>query len=155
LTGWIDALNSGDPAALETYLAQHGVDAGARAAWASFRRTAGPLTLLSADAASGLVRDRWDRYFKLTASAEPFGMAVERAWPPEDALPARMEWPALKEIVEARLADYAARDQFFGAVAVYRNSEPLLQRAYGLADREQKIANTLETRFRVGSMNKM
>jgi len=46
-------------------------------------------------------------------------------------------------------------DQFSGAVLVAKDGKPVLTEAYGLADREQKTPNTLKTRFRIGSMNKM
>ena len=36
-----------------------------------------------------------------------------------------------------------------------RNGKTLFSGAYGLADREKKIPNRLDTRFRIGSMNKM
>ena len=38
---------------------------------------------------------------------------------------------------------------------VAKDGDVLFRKAYGLADREQRIANTLQTRFRIGSMNKM
>ena len=47
----------------------------------------------------------------------------------------------------------AAADQFSGAVMIARDGQPLWQKAYGYADREEKIPNTVETRFRLGSMN--
>ncbi len=36
-----------------------------------------------------------------------------------------------------------------------KNGKPIFAEAYGLADREKKIPNTLQTGFRIGSMNKM
>jgi D-alanyl-D-alanine carboxypeptidase len=55
-------------------------------------------------------------------------------------------------------ADVAA-DRFAGTVLVGRVANGaatvLFSGAYGLADREKKVANTLDTRFRIGSMNKM
>lgn len=48
-----------------------------------------------------------------------------------------------------------AADRFSGAVLVVKDGKPVLSEAYGLADREHKIPNTLKTRFRIGSMNKM
>ena len=38
---------------------------------------------------------------------------------------------------------------------VAKDGTPVFAQAYGLADRERKIPNTLRTRFRLGSMNKM
>jgi D-alanyl-D-alanine carboxypeptidase len=59
----------------------------------------------------------------------------------------------------AALADHAAEraraDGFAGAVLVARHGKVLLQEAWGRADRKAGTANTLATRFRIGSMNKM
>ena len=57
--------------------------------------------------------------------------------------------------VEALLRKQAAADRFSGAALVAKDGKVLFADAYGLADRERGIANTLETRFRIGSMNKM
>jgi D-alanyl-D-alanine carboxypeptidase len=54
-----------------------------------------------------------------------------------------------------RLNQESAEDRFSGAVLVAKWGQPLLAQAYGLADRERRIPNTLQTRFRVGSINKM
>jgi CubicO group peptidase (beta-lactamase class C family) len=59
------------------------------------------------------------------------------------------------EAVSARAEDLADNDHFSGGVLVAKDGRLLLRRAYGLADREQRIPNTLRTRFRIGSMNKM
>lgn len=48
-----------------------------------------------------------------------------------------------------------AADQFAGAVLITRDGKQVFSGAYGLADREHKTPNTLKTRFRIGSMNKM
>lgn len=54
-----------------------------------------------------------------------------------------------------RMDEVAASDRFSGAVLVARNGKTVFAQAYGLGDREKKTANTLKTRFRLGSMNKM
>lgn len=46
-------------------------------------------------------------------------------------------------------------DRFAGAVLVLKDGKPVLSEAFGFADREHKTPNTLNTRFRIGSMNKM
>lgn len=48
-----------------------------------------------------------------------------------------------------------AEDQFAGAVLVAKDGTTVFSGAYGLSDREHKTPNTLKTRFRIGSMNKM
>jgi len=50
---------------------------------------------------------------------------------------------------------HGAADRFSGAVLVTRHGEVLFSDAVGLADRDRAIENTLQTRFRIGSMNKM
>jgi CubicO group peptidase (beta-lactamase class C family) len=57
--------------------------------------------------------------------------------------------------LSARAEELAAADEFSGAVLVAKDGEVLFGKAYGLADREREIPNTLQTRFRIGSMNKM
>jgi len=46
-------------------------------------------------------------------------------------------------------------DRFAGTVLIAKDGKPVFAEAYGLADREHKTPNTLKTRFRIGSMNKM
>jgi CubicO group peptidase (beta-lactamase class C family) len=57
--------------------------------------------------------------------------------------------------VSARAEELTSTDEFAGAVLVAKDGEVLLSKAYGLADREQEVPNTVQTRFRIGSMNKM
>jgi CubicO group peptidase (beta-lactamase class C family) len=57
--------------------------------------------------------------------------------------------------LEARLRKRAAEHRFSGAALVAKDGEVVFAGAYGLADRDQSTANTLETRFRVASIAKM
>jgi D-alanyl-D-alanine carboxypeptidase len=57
--------------------------------------------------------------------------------------------------VKAALRRMATTGQFSGSVLIAKKGTVLFSRAYGLADRERRIPNTLDTRFRIGSMNKM
>jgi CubicO group peptidase (beta-lactamase class C family) len=54
-----------------------------------------------------------------------------------------------------RLDEAVADDAFSGTVLLAKNGKPIFAQAYGLADREHHIPNSLNTRFRIGSMNKM
>ena len=60
--------------------------------------------------------------------------------------------------IDRRLSDYfgklAADDVFSGVALVARNGVPVFFKAYGMADREKKIPNTIHTRFNLGSINK-
>jgi len=57
--------------------------------------------------------------------------------------------------LRSELEKQTAADMFSGAVIVAKNGTPIFAEAYGYADRAKQIKNTLDTRFRIGSMNKM
>lgn len=48
----------------------------------------------------------------------------------------------------------AAADDFSGVVLIAKNGEPLFQNAWGFADRENRIYNSIDTKFNIGSMDK-
>ena len=165
-SAWLEAFNDPDPAALEAFASERGDTAGATSAWARYRRLASPLKLVKvdearADGVDAVVQDRWDFFLqiKLTVARERpdriTALEAVQIPPPEFATPARMDWPHLKRALEAKLAEGIANDWMFGAIMVSRHGEPPFQAAYGYADRGLKIPNTLDTRFRMGSMNKM
>lgn len=45
-------------------------------------------------------------------------------------------------------------NDFSGTVLIMKNEQPLLKKAYGLADREWNINNTIDTKYRIGSVTK-
>ncbi|MBI3790054.1 MAG: beta-lactamase family protein [Gemmatimonadetes bacterium] len=67
--------------------------------------------------------------------------------------------PALHDRLEQKitplLAEHAAAKTFSGVVLVACKGRPVYSAAYGEADRVKHVPNTLETRFNLGSMNKM
>jgi CubicO group peptidase (beta-lactamase class C family) len=54
-----------------------------------------------------------------------------------------------------RAAELAREGEFSGALLVARDGKDLLRKAWGLENREVGTRNTPDTRFRIGSMNKM
>jgi D-alanyl-D-alanine carboxypeptidase len=80
----------------------------------------------------------------IVAIPRPAEFAIERLG--EDQLIA-----SLQTLLDERVA----ADRFAGAVLVAKREEILFSDARGLADRASNSANTLDTRFRIGSMNKM
>lgn len=60
--------------------------------------------------------------------------------------------------IDRRLDGYftrlAADEVFSGVALVARNGVPVFFKAFGLADREKKVPNTIRTRFNLGSINK-
>ena len=97
-----------------------------------------------------------DSIFKITSvgvgSAPPDRAAASGLPPiPIDATLASEE-------IDRRLDDYfsklASQDVFSGVALVARNGAPVFMRAYGMADRDKKVANTIRTRFNIGSIQK-
>ena len=86
------------------------------------------------------------RILKLQARAIP--------WPPDLALPHLNESELIASLRQ-RLNEARSADTFSGAVLLAKDGKPIFAQAYGLADREHHIPNSLDTRFRMGSMNKM
>ena len=67
----------------------------------------------------------------------------------------RMTQADALQALSARADRLAGEDEFSGAVLLAKDGRVLFSRAYGLADRNRRTPNTIRTRFRIGSMNKM
>ncbi|HSS50163.1 MAG TPA: serine hydrolase domain-containing protein, partial [Thermoanaerobaculia bacterium] len=94
---------------------------------------------------------------KLSAGESPkiLKSTIEAIPRPQDlAIPRLKEADALAALT-TRAGELAKKDEFSGVVLVARHGEVLLQKAWGFANRESKTPATLNTRFRLGSMNKM
>lgn len=63
--------------------------------------------------------------------------------------------PATLAAVERAIRQRAEADSFSGAVLVARHGEPLLRSGYGLADREKRLPIDTDTRFNLGSIDKL
>jgi CubicO group peptidase (beta-lactamase class C family) len=72
-----------------------------------------------------------------------------------DAAPAHLTESELVSVVHQKRAQDTTSNHFAGAVLIAHNGKSVFAEAYGLADREHKIPNTLKTRFRTGSLNKV
>ena len=83
------------------------------------------------------------------------GRDLEQADAPASAVGKKRTAEELAKEVDAKLSRLAADDKFSGAVLIAKDGRPVWQKAYGYADRESKTLNSLDTRFRLGSMNKM
>jgi D-alanyl-D-alanine carboxypeptidase len=57
--------------------------------------------------------------------------------------------------VEKYLNELVAADEFSGVVLIAKNGGPVFQRAYGLASKEYNVQNHTDTKFNLGSINKL
>jgi CubicO group peptidase (beta-lactamase class C family) len=81
--------------------------------------------------------------------SDPFDTVVERR-AMADTLGDR-----LRRTLTPWLEEQAGLGTFSGVVLVARDGRPIYASAWGVADRANGVPNTLETRFNLGSMNKM
>jgi D-alanyl-D-alanine carboxypeptidase len=173
LTGWLDAFNSDRPERLREFVEQHVAPSSrkrllaASPQTADFRARTGGFDVRKLDESSpthlvAFVRERGsDRIARLTIDVEAdsahriSAMDIQLVPTPLGLEVPRMSEAALVSALRDKLGRDAASGRFAGAVLLARDGRVVLEGAYGLADREKRIANTLDTRFRIGSMNKM
>lgn len=62
--------------------------------------------------------------------------------------------PDLETKVDALVKKYMDLDIFSGVVLIAEKGNPVYHKAFGLADRDKNVENTLDSRFDIGSMNK-
>jgi CubicO group peptidase (beta-lactamase class C family) len=88
-------------------------------------------------------------------AVDPHGKIDNLLFYPYVAPAAHLTEAQLLSALRRKLNRDAGAGRFSGDVLVAKDGKPIFARAYGLADRERKIPNALETKFRVGSMDKM
>jgi CubicO group peptidase (beta-lactamase class C family) len=167
-TAWLAALNSGDRGKMEEILG-HFKDRGDREVngMLGFRQRTGGFDIKKIEETSplrisGLLQERDSDQFAR------FTMDVEAEAPHKitrfdlNAIPRPVEFPiermSQSELLAAlreKLEKDSAADKFAGAVIVAKDGKVIFKGAYGMADRERKTPNMLQTKFRIGSMNKM
>ena len=57
-------------------------------------------------------------------------------------------------MADEHIQTFVKQNQFSGTVLVARDGKSIFRKAYGMANREWDIANTLDTKFRLGSITK-
>jgi CubicO group peptidase (beta-lactamase class C family) len=165
---WLESFNSGDRARIEAFMKVHEpkrLDSIDRVL--DLREQTGGFALLA-------VTESNERSMKLRLREQSSGtvllgeVAVSASDPPvierfmfrpdpasAGPPPQRLDEKSAIEALDKHAQERAAADRFSGAILIAHDGKIVFEKAYGLADREQKTANTLDTKFRMGSMNKM
>jgi CubicO group peptidase (beta-lactamase class C family) len=169
LAAWLAAFNSGDPAQFRAFDQAYPREQAPPPIEQrlQFRQATGGFTLLRIEKSeptslTALLQEKNSDTvarleMKVSADEPPKLLsspinAVPR--PADLAIPRLTEAQALAALT-ARADELAKNDQFSGAVLVARHGKVLLQKAWGRANRETGAPNTVDTQFRLGSMNKM
>ena len=174
LKSWLDSFNSGDVERHTEFLAQHGPQSDQQGAADRAQQdmhlremVGGGFNFYEIEESSGtelraILKERggigWAEIELKVDPAKPERIAsisLHPASPPPQASPVREDQAALVKDVAAFLEKLTAEDRFSGVVLMAKDGKPFFEEAYGYADREKKIPNNIDTKFRVGSMNKM
>jgi len=162
----LDAFNSGDAAKAEAF------DRAYRpsdpiAGMAALRAQTGGFDLVKIETSDtttliAILRERaGDRFARLQLSLSDGAeqkltqFRLDPVAPPAGLGPRRLALTEALAALVKRQDEAAAAGSFSGALLVARDGKVVLEKAWGLADREKKLPVTVDTSFRIGSMNKM
>jgi D-alanyl-D-alanine carboxypeptidase len=168
-TAWLAAFNSADAARLRAFDAAYPREGPTPSVEdrLRFREMTGGFTVVRVEKSEPLSlvvllqekgSDTVARMEMKVSDAEPPKLLVSRleATPrPADLAIPRLKEAAALAALNRHAEELAKKDEFSGVVLVARHGEVVLQKAWGLANRETRTPNNLDTRFRIGSMNKM
>ena len=123
-------------------------------------RVADGVASIAARGATGLAGT-----FELTIDPAPphhvtrLGVEVGDGGPERDgpsiALKPDMPAAEMTRILDEHLTPLVAADAFAGVVLIARDGRPVVQRAYGVADRARGVPIATDLRFNIGSINKV
>lgn len=165
---WLQAFNRGERDAYRSFLEQNFPSRAKNLDQdVAFREMTGGFELRKVEESTpaklvALVQERTsDQFARLTlevqaaAPSQITSLSLRAIPRPADFPLTHMNESELLAAARKKVQEDADAGRFAGAVLVARDGKPILDQAYGLADRERKVPNTSKTRFRIGSMNKM
>jgi CubicO group peptidase (beta-lactamase class C family) len=169
LNQWLAAVNTRDTARMTAFWQQYGSDAPEQHVANDERlvNMTGGFTFVKVLKDDGLhlevlLKEGRGSYSELTidlAAANPpvvrgmFGHPVPDPVAGQPATAANDQ--ELAALIRSHVEDSAASEPFSGAILVAHGDKPVLEGAWGMANREKGIKNTVDTQFCLGSMNKM
>jgi CubicO group peptidase (beta-lactamase class C family) len=166
MTGWLKAFNSGDPKLMRAFHAASG--AGERADRraqqdARFFSQARGLELRKIEQstddeivvlAQAKLTESWYRV-SIKAGPESAGGIQISVRVASNPAPRKLSEAEMLKSLDEYIKKLVAADAFSGTVLVARNGSAIFTGAYGLASMAYKAPNRIDTKFNLGSMNKM
>lgn len=166
LSAFLEAFNTGDAARIDAFNKAHHFIVPTRVQLAYFHQTGGYVlkAVESSDAKSidALVQEKdSDAFLRMTlrevgTSTTP-QLSVQLADVPRSAgfaIPRLTQAEAIQAL-DAHATALAARGTLSGAMLIAREGKVIYSPSWGLADRAARIPDTLDTKFRLGSCDKM
>ena len=169
LRSWLEAFNSGDRARVTAYFDRYEPDHKDRVdSMMNFRDQTGGFSIIRVEKSEPLhieafVKEREGSNFArlkldVTDSDPPtvkqLGLNVVPRPPDQPELP-RLTLDEVIQAVDGKAAELARQEKFSGALLIARGKKITFEKSYGLADRDNHVPVTMDTQFRIGSMNKM
>ena len=167
---WLDAFNSADAAKLSSLYARYHIDLPVGRDLA-LRERSGGFTVMRREVTEPLravafLREKAsDTVVRVELTLSPgdppaiTNLGLRRVpGLPDDAGPApapAAAKPDTLDAIPARIDALAAQDRFSGVVLLAHGKDVVFEKAAGLADRTGGTPVTMDSRFRIGSMNKM
>jgi CubicO group peptidase (beta-lactamase class C family) len=177
LAGWLRAYNSGQVQEARRFIREHYARSAQQGKGEAARQLEGfnrlygdngPLTLVRVEKATDeevvavLRSPLTEAWLRLTLRVEPkppHGIATSRVLftdsPADPSAPGKLSDAEIARQMEAYLDRLAGAGLFSGSVLLARDGKPFSARAYGLASKAYGVPNRLDTKFNLGSMNKM
>ncbi len=169
LSRWLESFNANDRVAHEAYLKENFPSRAANAGQEiAFRQRTGGfafirLTETTPTRAVALIQERDNdaSLVRITVEVDAAAphqvtsMQLQPGVPLETPIPRVATDAALVSAVKAEGDRRAAADRFSGAVMATHNGTEVVSGVWGMSDRATQTGNTIDTRFRNGSMNKM
>ncbi len=163
LEAWLEAFNTHDRARLEAFRDRYQPTFDVDGMLGFHAQTGGFRLLRHEPSAPGTAQallqeagsDTVARVTVTLAEGKPLALDIEAVERPADLRIPRLDQAGAIAALAAQADAAAAEDAFSGVLLVAHGDEVLLQRVWGLADRDAGTPVTLDTRFRLGSMNKM
>ena len=174
LQALITVFNTGDEKAVRDFIAsnyqedglkEHPVEERARV-WSQLQSNLAPLSIqkvleITDSSITVLTRTgkgEWVSFGMLCGPSAPhkiLGLRIDEAEPPDQPdQPKLTEAEALASI-EGLINDLVKKDEFSGVVLVAKDGKPIFEKAYGLASKEYNVPNRVDTKFNIGSINKI
>ncbi len=165
---WLTAINSGDAEKMTAFWQKFSRESPERHVSQDQRlvKMTGGFTLLKVNKDDGshlevLMKEGRGSFAVLVidlASTDPpliKGLFAHPAPDPASNSAPAADYGALAAQVQSHASDLAAKDAFSGAILIAHNGKVVLDQAWGMADLEKQVKNTVDTQFCLGSMNKM
>ena len=173
VAGWIAAFNTGDDKAMRQYFSDNmapealarrpieerlGMNRDMRAAFGTVELRK---VVQAGESLVTVVFAIREGFVKLSFELEPqaphrllriFGEPTDD---PDLPPPPKVSEPEAVAAVEKAVAEAVAADQFSGTVLIARDGKPLFLKAWGLASVEHNAPNRIDTKYNLGSINKI